>query len=100
MTNYNLTNLTASSDLSGVIHFANDAVNQMLIAGALIAVFFIILVNLKRYELSSALLVSSWVTFILGLMLSWGGWLNVLWPLAYLTIASLTTLYVFTRGEV
>lgn len=59
----------------------------------LVAVFFILFMQLKRFETEHALVSSAWVTAILGALLSFGGFVNILYPLGFLLLAGLTSLW-------
>lgn len=96
MTNYNLTNLTTATDLSGVIAFANNSTEGYLVGLMLVAIFFIMLMSLKRWEFTNALLASSWVCTLLGFVLAYGEFVNPLIPLGFLAVAAFTALYIYT----
>ena len=96
---YNLTNLTAAQDLGDLAVVANNFSNGVLFAGGTVAIFFITLILLSRNpnnDFANSLLVSSFVSFILSGMLAFGGYINILFPLGYLIILSLTGLLVWT----
>lgn len=96
---YNLTNLSASTSVVGVARFANDAAQGYLFGFALIATFFIILVTLKRFEFEGGLVTASWITFVLGVILSYGGWVNIIFPLGFMALAAFTTMYSWASGR-
>lgn len=96
---YNLTNLTMSTSIVGVLQFANDAAQGYLFGFALIAAFFVILVTLKRFEFEGALVTASWISAVFGVILSYGGWINIIFPLGFLTLAAFTTLYQWASGR-
>lgn len=96
---YNLTNLTTSPTVATVFMAANSFTNNTLFSFLSIAVFFVLLMSLKKWEFSSALLTAGWVSFVLSAILAYGGWINIIFPLAYLSIAGFTMLYVVTVGE-
>lgn len=96
MTLYNLTNLTNADNLGDVMLFSNEVTGGVLIGLLLVAIFFIMLMALKRWEFANALLASSWVSFLLGIVLSYGGFVNILLPLGFLAVAAFTALYIYT----
>jgi hypothetical protein len=96
---YNLTNLTSAADIGGVAMFANNAAGGLLFGMLILAIFFIMLLSLKKWEFDASLAVSSWTCFLLGAVLSYGHFLNIIFPLAFLAIAGFTTLYLYAAGR-
>lgn len=92
---YNLTNLTGAGTIYDIVVFANDSTGQFLMGLFMISIFFVMLIVLKRYEMQSALMVSSYACFILGAMLAFAGLLNFLFVLGFLIISAFMTLYSF-----
>lgn len=99
MVNYNLSNLTNSSSIPDVAAAANGFAQGNLFGFALIAAFFIMLMSLKKFEMDGALIVSSWTAFIFGVILSYGGWVNIIYPLGFLILAAFVTLHAHTTGR-
>lgn len=93
---YNLTNLTSDPSVSSFLLTANNYAGGILFGILSVALFFILLMTLKKWEFASALLVSGWVCFVLSSILWWGGFLNIIYPLGYLAIAGFTLLYKVT----
>ena len=93
---WNLTALTTDPTVATVFVAANSFAKNSLFTFLSLALFFILLMSLKKWEFSSALLTAGWVSFVLSSLLVWGGWLNIIFPLGYLAIAGFTTLYVVT----
>lgn len=93
---FNFTNLTTDPTVATVFTAANSYANDALFGMLCIALFFILLMSLKKWEFSSALLVAGWSSFILSAILAYGGWVNIIFPLAFLSIAGFTMLYVVT----
>lgn len=95
---YNLTELHAATTMSDVTAFANTASGGMLMGGVMIAVFFVALMILKRYSsLAEALAVSGYLCFIISAVLVLGNMINFLFPLVFLIIAALATLYLYAK---
>ena len=99
MTNYNLTNLTNAQNIGDVVAYANQSTHGFFIGLVMVAVFFIILMALKKWEFVNSLLAASWVSFLLAAILAYGGYVNVLLPLGFLIIAGFTALYLWTVGN-
>lgn len=93
---YNFTNLTTDPTVASVFIAANSYANGALFGFLSMALFFVLLMGLKKWDFASALLTAGWVSFVLSSILAYGGWLNIIFPLAYLAIAGFTMLYVVT----
>jgi hypothetical protein len=91
----NLTNLTNADGMYAVASFANQVSGQLLFSGFLIIIFLIILLALKKYGFENGLLVASWTTFILSLMLWSIELVNAFYPVLLLLIAAGTAFYVY-----
>lgn len=96
---YNLTNLTNDPTVATVFLAANSYTGYALFSFLSVALFFILLMTLKKWSFPSALLTSGWVSFVLSAILAYGGWINIIFPLAYLSIAGFTMLYMVTVNE-
>jgi|TARA_Y100000310_G_C20686141_1_gene819135 hypothetical protein len=93
---YNLTILSDSDSIGDLFITANTYSNSTLFGMFIIAIFFVMLMVLKKWEFTSALLTSSFSSFILSLILVYADLLNFIYPLLFLTITAFTALYVFT----
>ena len=93
---YNLTNLTTDPSVATVFIEANKFTGLLLFSFLTIAMFFILLMALKKWEFSSSLIVAGWVSFVLSAILAYGGWVNIIFPLIYLAIAGFSMLYTVT----
>ena len=80
---YNLTNLTTDPSVATVFIEANNFTDSLLFSFLTIAMFFILLMALKKWEFSSSLIVAGWVSFVLSAILAYGGWVNIIFPLIY-----------------
>lgn len=74
--------------------YTDDSIGLMMI----LALFFIMIFALKRYDFSAALLASSWTCFILSALLTYAELLNFRIVLLFLAITGFISLYVFTIG--
>ena len=101
----NVTALTASNGMSQVICVVNDSANGLLTGGLVIALFFIMLLVLKKWEFSKSLLVSSWSSFLVSLFMmvitcpSGSAWINTIYPLTFLLISALSAWYVWSNSD-
>ena len=94
-TPYNLTALTDATTVSSMAVVANNIVDQILFGIFMLAIFFVMLMALKRYDFDNALLSSSFVCFILSMLLLFGGLINFMFPLLFLTISAFTAFYMY-----
>lgn len=96
MSFYNLTNLTNSQNIGEVALYANNASEGVLFGFGVIAIFFVIFAVTKlSNNFDASLLFSSLVGFILSSILTAGGFLNILFPLGFLTILAFTGFYMW-----
>jgi len=92
---YNITGLTSAETITDIVVFANESTGSILFGLFVLAIFFIMLMVMRKYEFTDTLLASSFSCFIISVLLAYGGLLNILFPIGFLTIMSLTALYVF-----
>lgn len=95
---YNLTALAAADDWGEIALVANAATEGTLFTGLSVALFFVFLMSLKKgggWPVDDSILASSFACFILTGVLSYGGFINIIIPLAYLAILAFTGLYVW-----
>uniref|UniRef100_A0A6M3K0I5 Uncharacterized protein n=1 Tax=viral metagenome TaxID=1070528 RepID=A0A6M3K0I5_9ZZZZ len=91
---YNLTNLTSATTIQGIVQFANQTTGNLMMALLMISVFFIMLMVLKRWDFDRALLVSSFASFMLTILLVYAKMVNVVWALVFLIMAAFTAFYM------
>ena len=96
---YNLTNLTSATDISGVVMFANEVTGNLLLTLLLMSVFFILLMVLKRWDFDRALLVSSFASFMIGMLLMYAKMVALVWPLIFLVMTAMTGLYMMMSNK-
>lgn len=86
---YNLTGLETATTVSSLVTFANDITDTYWVGFLMIAIFFVLLVSLKRYDFENAILSSGFVCFILSSILTYAGYLNFIFPLLFLITMAL-----------
>lgn len=105
MTAVNITALQNTDSVSGFVCVGNSWTDGVLVGGFIIALFFVMVMVLKRWDFDKALLASSWSAFLLSAIAAFidcGDGSTLLSPyyaLAFLMIAGLTALYMWTAGE-
>lgn len=97
---YNLTQLQASETFADLLVYANVSSNEVLINFMMVAVFLIVLMVLRRYDFIDVLLADSFGCMIISGFLAYGGFINIIVPLAFLMILVLSGFYVYmTRHD-
>jgi len=96
---YNMTQLQESTTMFKLVEFANDATGEILVGLFMIGLFFIIIMAMKRQSFEYSLMGASGVSFILSAVLANTHLLNFIFPLIFLIMFGLTTLYVFTVNK-
>lgn len=95
---YNMTALGQVGSIYELVVYANNSADQILLVLFVMAVFFIMLMVLKKWDFDSALLVSSFVCFVISIMLVYAELIALIWALVFLIIAAFTALFmIFTR---
>jgi hypothetical protein len=89
---YNITQLQAADTIFKVVIYANDSTSGFVAISLLLAVFFITLMALKRYEFSKALLTSSIISFVISLLLNYAHLIHPVWSLIFLIVAAFTAM--------
>lgn len=96
MANYNISNFTQAQTVADVVKASNDLSAGALFNFGIIAIFIILVLSMKRYRFSNALLASSWVCFMLSSILSYAGFLNITFPITFFVLSGLVTIYIYT----
>ena len=97
MTLYNLSELTDSGNVGGVATAANSYSDGILFGMGTIIFYFIMLLSLKRSnDFDEALLSSSLIMFVISGVFTYGGYVNIIFPLAYLAMTAFTGFFMWT----
>jgi len=91
---YNLTQLQQSDTVYKLWVYANMSTGEILMGMLMIAVFFIMLMILKRWDFTDALMTSSFICFILSAILAYAKLLNFLFVIGFLAVLAFTILFV------
>lgn len=94
---YNLSNITAAGNPADMTLAVNNSVEGALFGAGIVALFFIMLLALRRgqWEVPDTVLVSSFACFLLSSVLSYGGFLNIYYALVFLALSGFTALYLW-----
>jgi len=95
---YNLTQLSTAENVQDIVAFSNTATEPITTMGVIsVSLFFIMIMVLLKWGFDRAFLVSSFMSFMLTSLLSWGGMLSMYYPFVFLSMTAFTYLYmVFT----
>lgn len=97
---YNLTTLSATENVQDLVVFANSTTDPVSVMGMLsIAVFFIVTMVLLRWGFERAILTSSFISFMLTAMLSWGGMVTMYYPFVFLSMTAFMYLRLVFTGK-
>lgn len=96
---YNTTNLTNAENILDIFIFANNASSSTLVGGMMVAIFFVMLMMMKKWDFDESLLATSFVCFILSMLLTYSKLLNLIFPLVFLAITAFTGFYIFVAKK-
>jgi len=91
---YNLTQLANADTIYKLVVFSNNAANSMLLTLFVFALFFVLLLALKKYDFAQGLLVSSFICFIVTALFVYAELVALIWALLFLIIAAFTALFM------
>ena len=93
---YNISLLTTAGNAGALATASNTYSEGILFGMGSIVFFFIFLLALKRSnDFDEALIVSSFISFVLAGILTYGEYLNIIFPLVYLILTALTGFYIW-----
>ena len=91
----NVSGLESSSNILGLIEYINVNSSGMFIALVLLAVFFILFMNLRKNGTLDALLASAFPCFILSLLFKAVGLINLLFVIMFMIILAVGVIFKF-----
>ena len=96
---YNITGLQEALNIGEVALFANTASNGILFGFFFIGLFFIMILSFRGFEFSKSFLTASFICFIASSIASYGGFLNIIFPLAFIIMTAVGGLFVWTTDN-
>lgn len=90
-----MTELQNALTVSDLVTYANDATSQILAGIFIIALFFILLFILNKWDFDKAIFAASFAAFIVSAILSYAQWLNFYITAVFLIIFALSALYQY-----
>ena len=93
----NMTLLQEAVSITDLAVVANDSTNGILFGMFMMGVFFIMLFVLKRYGFAEAFVSSSFCCFIMTVILAYGNFVNLIFPLTFLAATAFGALYLYMQ---
>lgn len=92
---YNVTSIIDATSFYAIVKSADDYSGNILTGLMILAVFFVLLFSLKKYEFDVSLLVSSWICSILSMFLVYAKLLNFLFLIGFVAMTAFMTFYFY-----
>ena len=92
---YNMTALQEVDTVYKLFEYANISSEYSLFGLFMVAIFFVMLMVLKKWDFLDALITSGFVCFVLSSILTYGKLLNMVFPIMFLGITAFTGLYLY-----
>jgi len=93
---YNITALQEADTVYKLFEYANMSTEYSLFGLFMIAIFFVMLMALKKNDFLDALITSSFICFVLSSILTYGKLLNMVFPIMFLGITAFSGLYMYS----
>jgi len=94
---YNLTNLTNAEHIGDLMSFGNEVSQGILMIVITLAVTFILLMVLKKWEFLEALASTTVFMFVATTLLALGDYLSIVFPLGFLFIAAISVFLLYMK---
>ena len=97
---YNMTQLQNAETVGQIVVYASNSTGDLLFGLATVALFIIMVATLlRRSEFKEALMVASFISFVLSFFLVQGQLISVVFLLAYLALMVMSIFYNFINKE-
>lgn len=96
---YNMTQLAKVKSLSSLMTYANSATNNILFGLFIVAIFFVMLLILKKWEFVKSFTSSSFACFVLSAVLFYGGYLHFMFALLFLIFTAFGGLFLYASSR-
>jgi len=93
---YNITALQEVDNIYKLFEYANTSSENTLIGMFMMAIFFVMLMVLKKWDFVDSLITTSFICFVLSSILTYGKLLNMIFPIVFLAITAFTALYMYS----
>ena len=93
---YNTSAMQNATTIGEIFVLANTATTGLFFGLSTVALFFIILFyGLVRNEFDNVLMIDSFICFVISAFLAYGGFISIIFPLAYLIMLAFSALLVW-----
>jgi hypothetical protein len=96
---YNITLLSEVATIRELFVVTNTYSGDLFTVLMMFAIFFIMLMALKRFGFQYAMFSASFASFVLSLLLMYAELLNIIWVLGFLALTAFTALYIYTADR-
>lgn len=96
---YNMTTLTNADTIFGLVNYANDSSDTLLMGLFLISIFIILMFVFLKWNFENSVLTASYVCFILSVFLVYIDFLNFYYSLFFLMAMSFSALYNYVVNK-
>ena len=96
---YNITELQSIVTFYELVDYANTYSSNALVGLFLIAIFVVLLMTLKRYDFSNAMIASSFITIVLAAVLSYIDLIDIRLTVIFIALAAIMALVVFMKKD-
>lgn len=95
MVMYNLTDLQEATNVVDLVSYANTSTDGVMVMLFVFAIFFVMLMISRRYGFTEGIVTSSFLSFIISSLFTYGKLLNILVPLLFLALTAFTAMYLY-----
>lgn len=92
---YDLTMLKNAVGITGIMDFLVSITKNQFFGFLLVAIFLIMLGNLRRYGIEAALMTGSYLCFVLSIPLAYIHYVSFYYTIFFLTVAAFSTMYAY-----
>jgi hypothetical protein len=90
---YDLTNFTNASGMGDLMLFTNEVTHGGFVTMMVIAIFFVLLMIQKRYNMIDAMLSSAFICFVISALFAYGGLISFWIVVLFLSMLAFGMLY-------
>lgn len=96
---YNMSQIGSAETVSDIVKYANDSTGSLLGSLFVILVFMVCLMVMKKESFLDAFMASSFLSFILSLIMTYGNMVSFIMPIIFGTLFAFSVLYTSLSGK-
>ena len=96
---YNMTALHEVETIFDLVEYANVSTGNILLMLLVVAFFIVMLLSLKNFGFDKAIVTSGFISFVISSMLTYSGFLNMIFPVLFLAITAMTMFYMYAQKD-